>query len=65
MTPVAFPGVSCRLTVPFMSGYGGISIMPLPNGAVFYVFSDGFEYPLEAAITQMNRLAPLCRAAIP
>jgi hypothetical protein len=26
--------------VPFLSGYGGISIVPFPNGAIYYNFAD-------------------------
>jgi len=41
--------------IPFMSGYGGISIAILPNQSLFYVFSDKgrFEW-LKAAIGSNN-----------
>jgi len=46
--------------IPFMSGYGGISVALLPNGSVFYVFSDHgrFEW-LQAAIAA-HRIRNLC-----
>jgi hypothetical protein len=34
--------------------------MPLPNGATYYVFSDAYEFPIDAAITQVNALSSLC-----
>ena len=60
ITAAEFPTISCSFTVPFMSGYGGITIMPLPNGATYYVFDDAYEFPIDAAITQINKLVPYC-----
>lgn len=28
-----------------MNGYGGNSVLLLPNGVTFYIFSDGYEFP--------------------
>ena len=61
VTSAEFPTVSCTFTIPFMSGYGGNTIMPLPNGATYYVFSDAYEFPIDAAITQINTLSPYCK----
>jgi hypothetical protein len=60
VTAAEFPSISCQFTIPFMSGYGGNTIMMLPNGAVYYVISDAYEFPIDAAITQINTLAPYC-----
>ncbi|HVW67876.1 MAG TPA: hypothetical protein VHB68_02825 [Steroidobacteraceae bacterium] len=60
VTSAEFPSISCAFTVPFMSGYGGITIMPLPNGATYYVFDDAYEFPIDVAITQINKLVPYC-----
>jgi len=60
VTSAEFPTISCAFTIPFMSGFGGITIMPLPNGATYYVFDDAYEFPIDAAITQINTLAPYC-----
>ena len=35
--------------------------MTLPNNAAYYAFSDSFEFPIDAAITQIDKLAPYCR----
>lgn len=60
VTAAEFPSISCAFTIPFMSGYGGNTIMPLPNGATYYVFSDAYEFPIDAAITQINTLVKYC-----
>jgi hypothetical protein len=58
-TTNAVPG--CALRIPFMSGYGGITIAMLPNGASYYYFSDGkeFSWPI---VGELNKLAPMCAA---
>ena len=48
------------LWVPYMSGYGGISVALLPNGATFYIFSDDNEFYWGAAANEANKLAPYC-----
>lgn len=37
-------GYNCNFRTPFMSGYGGITIVMMPNGSTFYVFSDNGDY---------------------
>jgi len=58
--PEEFPSIRCRFIVPIMSGYGGVTVMFLPNGAAYYAVADGNEYPHNAAIEQIGRLAPYC-----
>ncbi len=60
VTSAEFPTISCTFTIPFMSGYGGNTIMPLPNGATYYVISDAYEFPIDVPITQINKLSPYC-----
>jgi hypothetical protein len=60
VTAAEFPSITCAFTIPFMSGYGGNTIMMLPNGATYYVFSDAYEFPIDAAITEINKLASDC-----
>ncbi|MGA7292711.1 MAG: hypothetical protein WBW53_08765 [Terriglobales bacterium] len=60
MTTAEFPQYGCNFWVPFMSGYGGISVLLLPNGAVYYIFSDGNEYLWYTAVNEINKIAPLC-----
>jgi hypothetical protein len=47
-----------------MSGYGGISILLLPNGAVYYKFTDANEYNWYNAVHEINKLKPNCGAAM-
>jgi hypothetical protein len=58
--PEEFPSIRCRFIVPIMSGYGGVTVMFLPNGAAYYVLADGNEYLHHAPIEQIGRLAPYC-----
>lgn len=37
-------GYECSFWVPFMSGYGGITVAMMPNGATYYYFSDNDEF---------------------
>lgn len=60
MTPAEFPQYKCDFWVPFMSGYGGNIVLLLPNGAVYYVFSDGNEFVWYAAVNEINKIVPLC-----
>jgi hypothetical protein len=60
MTTAEFPQYRCNFWVPFMSGYGGITVLLLPNGATYYIFSDGNEFIWYAAVNEINRIAPLC-----
>lgn len=50
----------CGLRVPFMSGYGGITIAMMPNGATYYYVSDNGEFSWAATIAELNKLAPMC-----
>jgi hypothetical protein len=58
--PTEFPQYRCDFGVPQMSGYGGNSVLLLPNGATFYIFSDGDEWDYFGAVNQINKIAPFC-----
>ena len=60
MTPAEFPQYHCSFWVPLMSGYGGNSVLLLPNGATFYIFSDGDEWEWFGAVNEINKIAPFC-----
>jgi hypothetical protein len=60
MTPAEFPQFHCDFWVPLMSGYGGNSVLLLPNGATFYIFSDGDEFEWFGAVIEINKIAPFC-----
>jgi hypothetical protein len=46
--------------LPFMSGYGGISVVLMPNNSVYYVFSDGAHFKWADAAAESNQLKPFC-----
>jgi hypothetical protein len=56
-----FPQFSCNFWVAFMSGYGGNVVALLPNGATFYSFSDGNEFPWTGAVSELAKLASVCK----
>jgi len=60
MTPSEFPQYSCSFWVPFMSGYGGITVAMAPNGATYYYFSDDDEFGWYDAVNELDKLAPMC-----
>ena len=55
------PGCKGEIWVPFLAGYGGITMLLLPNGGAYYYFSDD-EVPLwlDAAL-EAHRIRSLCR----
>ena len=48
------------LWIPFMSGYGGISIAILPNQSLFYVFSDKGRFEWLKAAIESNQIRNYC-----
>jgi hypothetical protein len=54
-------GYPCEFSTPFMSGYGGITIVMMPNGVTFYYFSDNNEYDWFDVVKEVHRnVRPLC-----
>lgn len=52
-------------TVPFMSGFGGITVALMPNDSSYYVFSDGNEFVWAPAVAQSHRLSPMVGGSDP
>ncbi|MFF0095096.1 hypothetical protein ACFYSF_34890 [Streptomyces canus] len=50
------PVFTSPVYVPFMSGFGGITVAMLPNGATYYYFSDNDEFGWSAAAAQAYKL---------
>jgi hypothetical protein len=46
--------------VPYMSGYGGISVALIPNDTVYYVFSDGGNFKWGKAAAESNKIENYC-----
>ena len=53
------PAYAAPFWVPFMSGYGGITVTLMPNGSSYYVFSDNNEFAWSATVKESNKLAPM------
>lgn len=46
--------------IPFMSGFGGIGLVLLPNNMVYYFVSDNHEYGFKNAVIELNKIRNLC-----
>lgn len=53
-------GYGCTFWVPFMSGYGGIRFVLMPNGTTYWYVSDNAEFDQEAAIAESDRIVSMC-----
>ena len=58
----AAPALDCAKEkwLPFMSGYGGISVVLLPEGGVYYYFSDGGVFRFTEVLQHLNKTHPIC-----
>ncbi|GAB4526268.1 MAG: hypothetical protein Kow00133_15130 [Amphiplicatus sp.] len=54
-------GCAGDVWIPFMSGYGGITVALFPNGTTYYYFSDNDEFSWGTAITGAHEIAPMCQ----
>ncbi|MEJ8567990.1 choice-of-anchor D domain-containing protein [Elongatibacter sediminis] len=53
-------GCSGDLWIPFMSGFGGITVLLLPNDTVYYVWSDDDTYLWEDAAIESHQIRSMC-----
>ncbi|HFQ94414.1 MAG TPA: class C beta-lactamase-related serine hydrolase, partial [Anaerolineae bacterium] len=54
-------GYPCEFSTPFMSGFGGITIVMMPNDVTFYYFSDNNEYDWFDVVKEAHKnIRPLC-----
>jgi hypothetical protein len=60
MTPAQFPQYSCTFHVAYMSGFGGITVLMLPDGVTYYVFTDNNQFYWYDAVNEINKIAPFC-----
>lgn len=56
----SFVGCPADVWVPFMSGYGGITVLMLPNGSTYYYFSDNDTYLWMDAAVESHGIRTLC-----
>jgi hypothetical protein len=59
-TPSEARQYPCSFWTPFMSGYGGISVVLMPNGSIYYYFSDNNEFDWYNAVNESHKLSPMC-----
>jgi hypothetical protein len=53
-------GCPAAVWVPYMSGYGGISVVLLPHGVQYYYFSDGGGFDWTPAAVEAARIRNPC-----
>ncbi|MFV8780999.1 serine hydrolase [Microbulbifer sp. SA54] len=53
-------GCSGELWIPFLSGYGGITIALLPNQSIYYYFSDRGDFGWLHAVRAAHSIRRLC-----
>ncbi|WP_304175941.1 hypothetical protein, partial [Phenylobacterium aquaticum] len=53
-------GCARPVWTPFLSGYGGISLVMFPNGVVFYAFGDEGRFDWRPAAGAANAVKALC-----
>lgn len=46
--------------VPFMSGYGGLTLALFPNGTAYYYISDGSTFAWSLALQEAHKIRPIC-----
>jgi len=53
-------GCSSNRYIPYMSGFGGIAVILLPNNMVYYFFSDTAEYTFVNSVIQLDKIGDFC-----
>ena len=58
----AAPIIDCPhpVWIPFLSGYGGITVAMFPNRIVYYYFSDAHVFRWRSAIVAANSISNMC-----
>lgn len=60
-----YGGCSQPTPIPFMSGFGGIAAVLIPNGASYYYFSDGYDFRWARAVMATETISPFCTGSNP
>lgn len=61
----SYLGCKGRAWIPFMSGFGGISVVMIPNGVVYYYFSDNGDFRWARAVSESQKIGTVCPAVTP
>jgi len=54
-------GCTSPVWIPFMSGYGGITVALLPNKMIYYYFSDNDDFAWKKAVFEAGKINNLCQ----
>jgi len=54
-------GCSEDLWIPFMSGFGGITVAMMPNGIIYYYASDGYVHRWRSGIRAAHAVEAMCK----
>ncbi|GGW91100.1 choice-of-anchor D domain-containing protein [Alteromonas halophila] len=54
--------VTCTTStwIPYMSGFGGIGVVMLPNDMVYYYVSDNNQYGFTKSLKELEKISPIC-----
>jgi len=54
--------LNCKgpVMIPFMSGYGGINVVMMPNDSVYYIFGDSGKFAFNDVIVQSHKIRSMC-----
>ena len=58
-----YAGCKAPAYIPYMSGFGGITVAMPPNKAVYYYVSDGGVFRWARAVVETSRLRSVCPEA--
>lgn len=53
-------GYPCTFWTPFMSGFGGMTVVLMPNGTTYYYFSDNDEFSWFDAVEESHEMRSHC-----
>ncbi|WP_425408146.1 hypothetical protein [Hyphococcus sp.] len=56
----SYLGCSSATWIPFMSGFGGITVALMPNGGTYYYFSDNAEFAWGEALAEAHSISSVC-----
>ena len=57
----AYGSCASSIVIPFMSGFGGLAAVMIPNGTAYYYISDGGAYAWARAALATESIAPFCK----
>ena len=59
----ASPWIGCAnpTWIPFMVGYGGITVAMFPSGGIYYYFTDSGQFGFRKAAVEVNKVLNYCK----